>query len=393
MSERLFTPKIIGPYTLRNRVVMAPLTRCRSREPGQIPDRRMALYYAQRASAGLIVTEATQILPEGRGYPGTPGIHSPAQVAGWRLIAEAVHDARGLLFMQLWHVGRLSHALYHPLGEPPKAPSAIAPRTGQVRVIDPEGQILSVPYQRPKALDRDDIRRLVAAYAEASRLAMAAGMDGVEIHAANGYLIDQFLCSGTNHRQDGYGGSALHRLRFLEEVTEAVVKIWGASRVGVRISPLGRFNDMDEADPVTLFAGLAERLNAWDLAYLHVVDPRFGGHEAALPEDPRAGVIMATLRQTFKGPIILCGGYDRHRAEAALQAGDGDLIAFGRAYIANPDLVERFREQAPLNPADPSTFYGGDERGYVDYPSRRQELGLEDPTDGSAWQDPETPPK
>jgi len=350
----LFTPLELGPLTLPNRIVMAPMTRNRA-GPGNVPGALAALHYVQRASAGLIVTEATQVSPQGVGYPGTPGIHDDAQVEGWRRVTDAVHDAGGRIFLQLWHVGRISHPSLQPDGVLPVAPSAIAA----------EGEVFTAsglqPFVTPRALETDEIRGIVAQFEDGARRALAAGFDGVEIHGANGYLIDQFLRDGTNRRADRYGGTLENRARFLLEVTEAVAGVWGAKRVGVRLSPLGTFNSMSDSDPTRTFGFAAEALGRYGLAYLHVVE---GGHESA--EGP---FDWAGLKRRFSGLYMANGGYDPARAPAVLAAGRADLVSFATPYIANPDLVERFRLDAPLAAADPATFYGGDHRGYTDYPA------------------------
>ena len=349
--ETLSSPIRIGPLQLSNRVVMAPMTRNRA-GPGNVPTPLNATYYAQRASAGLIITEATQVSPQGVGYPKTPGIHTEEQVAGWRLVTDAVHAANGLIFLQLWHVGRISHPYYQPGGALPVAPSAIKPR-GEIHT--PQGP---KPFVTPRALDAGEIPGIVARFREGARGARAAGFDGVEIHAANGYLIDQFLRDGTNKRTDRYGGSVEGRARFLIEVVDAVAGVWGADRVGVRLSPVNDFNDMRDGDPARTFSYVAERLNEFGLAYLHVVEP------ASAPR------ITRLIRERFRGPLMANQGYERESAEAALRSGVADLVSFGRLFLANPDLPARFAEQSPLNEPDPSTFYGGDERGYTDYPTR-----------------------
>jgi N-ethylmaleimide reductase len=367
MTSPLLDPVRIGPYTLRNRVVMAPLTRCRSGQPGNVPTELNARYYRQRAEAGLIVSEASQICPQGQGYAWTPGIHTPEQVAGWRLVSDAVHEAGGRIFLQLWHVGRISHPCYQPDGALPVAPSAIA-ANGQAFVLDEQGRPGWAPFVTPRALNSEELPGIVKQYAAAARNALAAGFDGVEVHGANGYLLDQFLQSNTNQRSDNYGGSVANRARLLLEVIEAVSEVWGAGRVGVRLSPLGTFNDMADADPMETFGYIAGQLDGCSLAYLHLVDPTYGGHAGPEQADPRAAAIMALIRERFRGPLIVCGGYDQAFAEAALAQGRADLVAFGKPYIANPDLVERFRRHAPLNTPDPDTFYGGGETGYTDYP-------------------------
>lgn len=376
MTPTLFSRYTIGPYTLKNRMVMAPLTRSRSQQPGNIPGRLNAFYYAQRAGAGLIISEATQISQQGQGYAWTPGIHSPEQIEGWRLVAEAVHDADGLMFMQLWHVGRISHPALQPKGALPVAPSAIAP-TGMAFITNDKGEPEFVPFVTPRALETEELPDLVKQYVQAAKNAFSAGLDGIEIHAANGYLLDQFLNSSTNRRTDAYGGSIENRTRLLLEVVDAVARVCGSDRVGVRISPLGVFNDMGDENPEALFAHVAEQLDSRDLAYLHVVDPSWGGHQTTDVPDPRGLALMSMIRERYTGTLLVCGGYTQERAETAIQAHQADLVAFGRLFIANPDLPERFRQHAPLNTPDESRFYGGGAAGYVDYPTLRQESGEE----------------
>jgi N-ethylmaleimide reductase len=347
----LFTPVTIGTLPLPNRVVMAPMTRNRAGE-GNAPTALNVEYYVQRASAGLIVTEATQVSPQGVGYPGTPGIHSDQQVAGWRRVTAAVHAAGGRIFLQLWHVGRISHPSLQPNGGLPVAPSAIAAKGEAFTLTGMQ------PFPTPRALDTDEIADVVRQYADGARRALDAGFDGVEVHGANGYLIDQFLRDGTNQRSDRYGGSIENRTRFLGEVTDAVVAVWGAERVGLRISPRGEFNDMRDSDPAALFTRVAAQVGAKRLAYLHVVEP-VGTADALAPR----------LRAAFGGPLILNGGFDRAAGDAALGAGSGDLVSFGAPFLANPDLPVRFRVGAPLNTPDHATFYGGAAKGYTDYPA------------------------
>jgi N-ethylmaleimide reductase len=349
----LFSPVQVGPYALPNRIVMAPMTRNRA-GAGNVPTDLMTLYYTQRSSAGLIVTEATQVAQEGQGYISTPGIHSDAQVEGWRKVTGSVHARGGKIFLQLWHVGRVSHTLFQPDGGAPVAPSAIL-LEGQT--FTPEGP---KPFSAPRALETSEIPGVVAQFADGARKALEAGFDGVEIHGANGYLIDQFLRDGTNRRTDVYGGPVENRARFLLEVTEAVGGVWGADRVGVRLSPTGTFNGMSDSDPARTFGYATRELDRFGLAYLHVVEP------IGSPE-PWVGPL---LREAFRGPFILNGGFNRETANAALAEGKADLISFGSLYLANPDLPERFAEGAPLNTPDQKTFYGGDHRGYTDYPTR-----------------------
>ncbi len=349
----LFTPFQLGPLTLPNRIVMAPMTRSRA-AGGNAQTELNARYYAQRASAGLIITEASQVTPAGQGYVRTPGIHSAEQIAGWRLVTDAVHRAGGRIFLQLWHVGRVSHTSFQPDGGAPVAPSAIAAKGMSYTTQGP--QALSTP----RALELHEIPEVVAQFAQGARNAKAAGFDGVELHGANGYLIDQFLRDGSNQRTDAYGGSVANRVRFLVEATDAVVGVWGAERVGVRLSPQGAFNDMNDSDPAATFGHAAAELGARKLAYLHLVEPI--GVNGAPPLGP-------LLRQRFGGPIILNGGYGRDSAAEALAAGAAELISFGAIYLANPDLPDRFAQSAPLNKPDPATFYTEGEKGYTDYPA------------------------
>ena len=375
MSERtpnLFTPFRLGPYELRNRLVMAPMTRSRAGE-GNVPTPMMTEYYTQRAGAGLIITEGSQVSPQGQGYPDTPGIHTDAQVQGWRRITDAVHAKGGRIFLQLWHVGRISHPSLQPGGALPVAPSAIgAP-----------GQLFTgggmKPFVTPRALETDEIAEVVAQFGDAARRAYVAGFDGVELHGANGYLIDQFLRDGTNHRTDRYGGSVENRVRFLEEVVEAVVDVWGGARVGVRLSPLGAVNGMSDTDPVATFGYAAHALNRFNLAYLHVsellgaagadddVDPAPSGSTYST-EGALIGRISPVLKAIFRGPFIANGGYGGETGNAAIAGRRAELVAFGVPFLANPDLPERLKAGAPLNAPDRATFYGGDEHGYTDYP-------------------------
>ena len=358
MNEvNLFSPYKLGDLELPNRMVMAPLTRNRAGD-GNVPGQLNATYYTQRVSAGLIIAEATQVSPEGLGYPATPGIHSPAQVAGWKLVTDAVHQHGGRIFLQLWHVGRISHPDLQHDGALPVAPSAIAPTVGQAATY--EGM---KPFVTPRALETSEIPGIVEQYRQGAKNALEAGFDGVEVHGANGYLLDQFLRDGTNKRTDEYGGSIENRARLLLEVTQAVTEVWGAGRVGVRLSPSGTFNDMHDSDPLATFGYAAEALNRFGLAYLHLIevveaDLRHGGTE----------VPTSYLRDRFTGTLIVNGGYDLDKSNAVLSSHKADLVAFGTLFIANPDLPQRFALNAPLNPADPSTFYGGGEKGYIDYP-------------------------
>ena len=352
-TSPLFAPLQLGALTLPNRVALAPMTRVRADAEGRVRP-MTADYYAQRASGGLLVTEATQVLPNGKGGPGTPGLHTDEQVAAWRRVTDAVHARGGRIFAQLWHTGRAAH------------PSFLAPEHQDVVSASPvaiEGEVWTpagrVPYATPRALTLDEIPRYVAAYADAARNAIAAGFDGVEVHGANGYLLDQFLRDGSNQRTDAYGGPVENRARLLLEVTRAVADAVGAERVGVRVSPFNPFQSMRDNDPAATFGYVAAQLAPLGIAYLHVGE---GSDEAR--------ALTPALKRAFGGPVIVAGGYDRARAEAVLAAGTADLVAFGVPYLANPDLPERLRDDAPLNAPDPATFYGGDERGYLDYPTR-----------------------
>lgn len=352
----LFTPLTLGPYTLPNRLAMAPLTRNRSTREG-VPHALNVEYYRQRAGAGLIVSEGTCISPEGVGYPLTPGIWNDAQVAGWKTVTEAVHARDGRIFCQLWHVGRVSHPSLQPGGRLPVAPSAIG-IPGQAHTYEgPQ------PFVTPRALETSELPGIVAQYRHAAGMALAAGFDGVEVHAANGYLLDEFLRDGSNHRTDAYGGSVDNRARLLLEVMEAVCQVWGADRVAVRLSPINPFNGMSDSHPQGTFTRVVELLGRFKLAYLHITEMGKDAPGAAGPHfDPLA------LRDVWKGVLMTNAGYDKAGANAVLAAGRADLVAFGVSYIANPDLEARFRADAPLNAPDFATFYGGGAHGYTDYP-------------------------
>jgi N-ethylmaleimide reductase len=349
----VFSPVDLGPYSLKNRFVMAPLTRNRA-GAGNVPQPLNAEYYAQRAGAGLIISEASQISEMAQGYPATPGIHSPEQIEGWRSVTGAVHRENGLIFLQLWHVGRISHSSLLPGRAKPVAPSALRPN-GETFTL--EGL---VPFETPRALETEEIPGIVDDYAKAARNAMAAGFDGVEIHAANGYLIDQFLRDGTNQRTDRYGGSLENRMRLLREVTEAVIREIGPQKVGVRLSPENTFNDISDSDPQGTFNAVADMLGCYGLLYLHVVEGDFVTGERKLD--------YRELKDRFKGLYMANGGYDLGRSVKSVDQGDADLISMGKPFLANPDLVERLRKGAPLNEPDPATFYGGGAEGYTDYP-------------------------
>jgi N-ethylmaleimide reductase len=361
MSEReqpVLTPYRLGPLDLPNRLVMAPMTRSRALD-GAVANPIARDYYAQRASAGLIVSEATQITQVGQGYLRTPGVFTDAQAEGWRGVTDAVHRVGGRIFAQLWHVGRVSHTSFQPGGAAPVAPSAIAAR-GEAHTL--EGK---QPFSTPRALETSEIASVVEQYAHAARTAKAAGFDGVELHGANGYLIDQFLRDGTNKRTDEYGGSFANRARFLLEIVDAVSAVWGADRVGVRISPLGGFNDMSDSDPVGLFSHVVKELDAKGVVYLHVIEG-IAGPMLAPPGSPK---VTPTLRKLFRRTLIANGGYTREAANEILAMNGADLVAFGVPFLANPDLVARFTRGAALNKPDFETFYAGEERGYTDYPT------------------------
>lgn len=355
MALDLFSPVKLGSMQLSNRIVMAPLTRNRAGEHG-VPQPLNVTYYEQRASAGLIITEATPISVMAHGYPALPGIYTDAQVAGWKKITDAVHAKGGKIVIQLWHVGRISHPSLLPEGALPVAPSAIKPAG---KAFTYQGL---VDYVTPRALETSELPGIVADYVHATKCALAAGFDGVEVHAANGYLLDQFLRDGTNQRTDQYGGSIENRTRLLLEVVKAVVDVAGADKVGVRLSPVNPFNDMQDSNPQALFNAVATALNQFDLAYLHVVEGGIHGGGIADPFD------FDALRKLFKGAYMANLSYDKARGNAVIARGHADAVAYGVPFISNPDLVERFKLDAPLNEADSSTFYGGTEKGYTDYP-------------------------
>lgn len=367
MTSTLFSPIALGRMTLPNRIVMAPLTRSRA-GTGNVPTELNVEYYRQRASAGLIITEATQISQQGQGYALTPGIHSADQIAGWSRIADAVHAAGGHIVMQLWHVGRVSHPSFQPNGALPVAPSTMEV-PGKTFLVDAAGNGSWADIPNPQELDIEGIKAIVADYAQAARNAIAAGMDGIEIHAANGYLIDQFINSNSNRRTDRYGGTIENRARFLLEVVDAVIAAVGADRVGVRLTPMGRFIGMGDDTPEDTFGYIAAKLDARHLAYLHLVEPSTMGTETDSEYDPRWDAIILLMRSLYTGTLVLAGGYDQVRAERALADRRADAIAFGKLFIANPDLPERFALGAPLNEPDRSSFFGGDAHGYTDYPS------------------------
>lgn len=357
MNNDLFSPLTVGSLQLPNRIVMAPMTRSRAGENG-VPSDLAVTYYEQRASAGLIISEASQVSAQGKGYPSTPGTYTDAHTAGWRKITDAVHAKGGRIVLQLWHVGRIALSSVQENGATPVAPSAITPAGKNFAGED---------YVQPRALELSEIPDVVRQFVAGAQHAKSAGFDGVEIHGANGYLLDQFLRDGTNQRTDHYGGSIENRARLLLEITEAVIAVWGKDRVGVRLSPLGAFNDMHDSDPLATFTYAAQKLSDLGIAYLHVIDPK-----TAEPA-PGSQPIAAALRNAFKGAFMLNGGYNRETANADIASGAADLISFGTPYIANPDLVERFRAGAALNAPDPATMYGGSAAGYIDYPALQLE--------------------
>ncbi len=354
MALYLFSPANLGEFILKNRLVMAPLTRSRAPKENGVPQPINVIYYEQRASAGLIVTEATPISAMGHGYPFLPGIYTDEQVAGWKKVVDAVHAKGGKMVLQLWHVGRISHPSLLPNHVLPVAPSAIKP-AGQLYTY--EGM---VDFVEPRALDANELPALVADYVHATQCALAAGFDGVEIHSANGYLLDQFLRDGTNKRTDNYGGSFENRARLLMEVTKAVVAVAGSDKVGIRLSPVNPFNDISDSNPQALFNYVTEQLNQFNLAYLHVVEGGMGGDVQ--------GFDFVEMRKHFKGSYMANFGYDKARGNAAIERGHADCVAFGVPFLANPDLVARYKSDAPLNEANSETFYGGSENGYTDYP-------------------------
>lgn len=367
--NKLFSPTRIGPYDLRNRIVLPPLTRSRSSQPGNIPNDLMATYYRQRASAGFMVTEGTQIEPRGQGYAWNSGIHSQEQIEGWKKVTEAVHAEDGVIFAQLWHVGRVSHTSLQPNGDAPVAPSALPARSVKVFIETGPGTGTLADPSEPRALSTAEVKELVQLYATAARNALEAGFDGVELHCANGYLVNQFISAHTNCRTDEYGGSLQNRLRFLREITHAVADVVGADRLGVRFAPLFASTDelrvylgLLEDNPHETYIEAVKVLEEIGVAYLSLAEADWD--EA--PELP--ATFRNAVREVFSGRIIYAGRYTAERAAAAIEAGWADLIAFGRPFIANPDLPQRIANGWPLNPVDASSMYGGTEKGYIDYP-------------------------
>jgi N-ethylmaleimide reductase len=361
MPTSLFQPLALGALQLPSRIVMAPMTRARSSQPGDVPNALMARYYAQRAGAGLIISEATQISPQGKGYSFTPGIYDQAQVRGWQQVTQAVHAAGGHMFAQLWHVGRMSHSSFHD-GALPVAPSALPPQA-QVWVADADGNGHMLDCPTPRALQMEEIAATVEDYRRAAANARRAGFDGVEIHAANGYLIDQFLRTTSNQRTDGYGGSRDNRLRFLREVASAVAAEVGADRVGVRLAPFITARGMACPDIIPTIVQAAGELSALGLAYIHIAEADWSD----APQVPLS--FRHALRDAFSGRILVAGGYDARRAEQMIKSELVDLVAFGRPFIANPDLPRRLRDGLPLAEFDAARLFGGAAPGYSDYPA------------------------
>ncbi|WP_417673224.1 alkene reductase [Pseudodonghicola sp.] len=358
MSYKLFSPFTAGDISLKNRVVMAPLTRNRADDvTGEVNDLHVE-YYRQRATAGLIITEASQISPQGKGYIQTPGIYTEAQAEAWKKVTEAVHEAGGKIVIQLWHVGRISHTSLQPDGQAPVAPSAIP---AGVKTFTQNG---FEETSAPRALAIEELPGIVEDYRKAARLAMIAGFDGVEVHGANGYLLDQFLKTGANHRDDAYGGPVENRARLLLEVLEAVTEEIGGGKVGLRLSPFSPANGVSDADPMATFSYVVPQLNRFGLAYLHMVEGATGGSR-----ELAAGESITALRAMFEGPYMANNGYDRQMALDAIETGAADLVAFGRPFISNPDLVARLEQDAPWNELDRATLYGGGAKGLIDYPA------------------------
>ncbi len=357
MTEELFTPLKVGATEAKNRIVMAPLTRNRAdNETDEVGDMHVE-YYTQRAGAGIIITEATQISPEGKGYLATPGIYTDGQVAAWKKVTDAVHKAGGKIFVQLWHVGRISHTSLQPNGQQPVAPSAIK---ADMKTFTANG---FEPTSEPRALETSEIPRVINDYVHATKMAKKAGFDGVEVHGANGYLLDQFLKTKTNKRDDDYGGSVENRARLLLEVLKAVTDAWDGDHVALRLSPFSPANDVADDNPQETFEYVITQLNKFGLAYLHMVEGATGGSR-----ETQEGHSIAKLRSLFNGVYMANNGYDRDLAIKTVAEGNADLIAFGRPYIANPDLAKRLERGAALNKGNSDTYYGGGKEGYTDYP-------------------------
>ncbi|MCZ4092809.1 alkene reductase [Sinorhizobium psoraleae] len=364
----LFDTITIGEITLQNRVVMAPLTRNRS--PKAVPNTLNVTYYEQRASAGLLITEGTAITHQGQGYADVPGLYKPEALEGWRKVTDAVHSAGGKIVVQMWHVGRISHTSLQPNGGQPVAPSAIQAKS-KTYLVNEDGTGGFAETSKPRALELAEIAGIVEDYRRAARAAIDAGFDGIEIHAANGYLIDQFLRSGSNQRTDAYGGSIENRARFIFEVVDVITKEIGAGRVGIRISPVTPANDAFDPEPQTLFTYVVEKLARYPLAYIHVIEGATGGardHQQGDRPFDYAGLCAAYTAAGGKAAWMTNNGYDRDLAVRTVETGEADLVAFGKPFIANPDLVRRLKDNAPLNPPDQATFYGGGAKGYTDYP-------------------------
>jgi N-ethylmaleimide reductase len=362
----LFSPLKVGPYQLQHRVAMAPLTRMRATRPSLAPRPLNAEYYAQRATpGGLIIAEASPVAATGFGNPGVPGIYTETQIAGWREVVDAVHAKGGIIFLQLWHVGRVSHSSFQPNGALPVAPSAVA-ISAEYKTLTAEGK--PTTYETPRALETEEIAGIVAAFQQAARNAMQAGFDGVEIHGANGYLLEQFLQSRSNLRTDRYGGSIENRARLLLEVTQAAIDVWGSDRVGVRLSPYGVANDSGEPDPMPLYGHVVKSLDKLCLAYLHFIEPRSSGAGRAEVNWQNVPSAMVLFRSLWSGVLIAAGGFTGEAAEAAIAEKHADAVAFGRIFISNPDLPRRLQKGFPITPYNRATFYGGEAAGYTDYP-------------------------
>ncbi|ANF24923.1 alkene reductase [Stutzerimonas stutzeri] len=371
--KSLFTQTSLGPFVLRNRIVLPPLTRSRSSQPGNVPNSLMATYYRQRAGAGFMVTEGTQIEPRGQGYAWTPGIHSQEQVEGWKAITQAVHAEGGVIFAQLWHVGRVSHTSLQPDGADPVGPSAIPARNVKVFIETGPGEGMLADPSTPRALSTGEVKELVQLYVQAARNALEAGFDGIEVHCANGYLVNQFISAHTNTRTDEYGGSLQNRLRFLREIAQAISDAIGADRVGIRFAPLFASTDEErvylglvEEDPHETYIEAVKVLEEIGVAYVSLAEADWD----SAPELPNS--FRQAVRKAFSGKIIYAGKYTPERAAAAIEAGWADLVAFGRAFIANPDLPSRIAHGSPMNTLDPSSMYGGTEQGYTDYPAHSE---------------------
>jgi N-ethylmaleimide reductase len=362
----LFSPLQIGPYELEHRLVMAPLTRMRAERPSLAPRPLNAEYYGQRAtSGGLIIAEASPVTPTGYGNPAVPGIYSEAQIEGWRGVVDAVHAKGGVIFLQLWHVGRVSHSSFQPGRALPVSASAV-PISPEFKTVTADGKVTT--YETPRALETSEVSEVVESFRQAASNARMAGFDGVEVHGANGYLIEQFLQARSNLRSDRYGGSIENRARLLMEITQAVIDVWGANRVGVRLSPYGIANDSGEPDPMPLYTHVVQQLNSFALAYLHFIEPRSSGAGRAEVNHQNVPAAMVLFRPIWRGVLITAGGFTGEAAEAAIAAGHADAVAFGRIFISNPDLPRRLREGLPLTPYNRATFYGGEAAGYTDYP-------------------------